>query len=484
MNVATRIARFGGGAADPFFVSLGAATWTNGAYLDVPALGVSSLSAAFAPQVGSDVFTPSGTYQVPGIGIGGRGALDCNVASVLSIAAHWLAGLASGTDKTFTALARIRRDYPVGRRALWGFGHSTENANEFLDCGLPAGANVSPSARKDADAEATLEILGSTAFDYGEHVVAFRTDGTTGWIYVDGVQVATGSLDTLAVTFDRFYLTAHYNTVAAPVAQHFGGFLSHFAITELLLTPAQVAQVGIDWASVDLGTPGKPDGTKVQQFGDSKMQGDSDTYAITSTRGGNRYRAHAYLRLNRLRINFVGHRSGGISADPEHSSIGGANMSLIRSYINTYISTYEPEIVVIDGGTNDTDDIEAATQTWATFRTNYLGSLNEARDEMDLYSSGGQLAVFTQTPIQTGTAGATVVGTMNTNILSYVAEHEALYPSAPPVIIVDAHAAIGSWNATDYKLGTDPVHLGPVGYDKTGVAYNNAMAATWAARAA
>jgi lysophospholipase L1-like esterase len=417
------------------------------------------LSSAITPQVGSVDLIPVNSPEIDEVGIGGRSAIWLPQSSLAHLTAHALSSLVSGDDKPLTVIARTKRDYPTGQRSVFGFGNSAQSANDFLYGAFPAGAGNSPTFVKDAVAETQKAITRTGSLDYTDHVVAFVTNGTTGWIYLDGAEVATDDLDTLGITPNRFVVGGRHTTA---VLEHMGGWISHFAMTGQALSPTQIQTVTTAWRAGDLGYPGQ--GTAIQFFGDSITQGDSDNDPAinNATRGGFRYNLFEWARANRLRLNMVGHRTQGIFADPEHSSIGGATTGLIRDYVDTYVPQYDPRAVFVLAGTNDSDAIEGESMTLAAWRVIYEDLLDKARTHLDAVpgQSDGRIIVATITPIETGTAGATAIGDMNTELVDIWDDHDAANSTKPALIRCDFHTAIGAWHANNFKDAVHPNHTG------------------------
>lgn len=445
-------------------IPLGASTW-DGIYLDVPLLGLAdgATPGSVTPQVGS--VSPVCTNAPPfdAFGIGGRSAVFADVTGSKYLRADGLATFFAGSDKPGTVIERLKRDWPLSQRAGWGAGNSAQSTNDFFYGAFAGGAGNSPLFVKDAIAEATKTLTGSAPLDYTDHVVAWVNDGTTGWVYVDGVLVATGDLDTLAITPNRFAIGARFTTAVVDV---FGGWISHFAMTSRVLTQAEVVIVTNAWRANDLGMPGLASGTPFLPIGDSLYRGDSDTYATSSTRGGLRYRTYESWRKNRLRIRFVGHLTQGIFANPDCSCQGGADTTLLRTYVNTYIPIYQPRGLHFWGGTNDSDSIESGALTLAAWSANMAGALADARTRLDAIAANGghaQIIVNNLTPLQPGWPGETAIPTMNAEFINIWNAHDAAYPTKPPLIREDFWTAIGGvYNASFYK---DETHMNPAGYD-------------------
>lgn len=446
------------GGADP--IALGAATWEGGLYLDVPLLGLGGgavLSSTIAPQVGAQLVTPVNSPVVDGVGIGGRDAARINDTNQL-FTAHWLSTIANGTDLPLTVIMRLKRDFPASTRYAWGFQSSGSATDNFIRGPLPLGASNSPQFQKDAAAETTKTITRTGALGYADHVIAWVTDGNTGLIYLDGVEVASGDLNTLAITVNRFAFGA---TVSTATQGPLGGWVSKIAVTPQALSPAQVAEVTAHWLANDLGTPGKSDGAKFGWFGDSITKGDTDAYS-TSTRGGFRYDAYELWRAQRLRIRSVGPNVQGIFANPENSATGGFAIASITSQISTDIPIYQPRGAFVMAGTNDADSIEAGSMTLGQFRALYDTMLSTLRTALDQYQSDGQIIVANLIPIQGGTLGSAAIGDMNSEIAAAVAAHDAANPTKPPIIECDFHAAIGgAYDAGNYS---DTTHPNATGY--------------------
>lgn len=407
------------------------------------------------PQVGSVEPLPVNGPVIDGVGIGGRDAPYLSAPGSQYFSAHALASLLFGEDKPGSVFTRIKRDYPSGSRAAFGFGNSAQSTNDFLYGVFPGGAANSPTFVKDAISEATKSITRAEPLDYDDHVVGFVTDGTTGWIYLDGAEVATGDLDTLSITPNRFVIGARVTTAAL---DFLGGWMSHFAMTSQVLSPAQAVEINNVWTSNDLGTPGKADGTKIQFFGDSITQGDSDNdpAIANNTRGGFRYRLYERFRSLRTRITMVGHNIQGIFANRQHSAQGGSDTNLVRQYINIRIPEFQPRAIFVMAGTNNTVAIENGSLPLATWRAQYDALLADARTQLDAYQSQGRIVVGNLTPIEPGQGGATVVASMNTQIAAAVAAANAANPTKPPIILCDFHTAIGPWSMTNFKDAAHP----------------------------
>lgn len=441
----------------PPSVPLGASTWSL--YLDFTGLSDAVvLSSIQTPLIGPGV-TPVNSPAIDGVGIGGRSALFIDQATSQALACDSLASLQAGSDKAVTVIARVKRDWPLSSRSVFGWGHSGQSTNDYFYGAFPGGAANSPTLARDAVDEATKTITGSGPVDYADHVVAFRFNGTTGWVYVDGVEVATGDLDTADLTVNKFAIGARVTTA---ITEHLGGWISHFAVAASALSPEQIQAVGAAWTADDLGTPGKTGGAPFQFFGDSITRGDSDTYATSSARGGFRYDAYEHWRANRLAINAVGHLTQGIFADPECSAQGGADTTFIRGLINTHIPTYEPVGIFVMSGTNDADAIESGSLLLSTWSANYAGMLQDARDKLDALGSGRQIIVANLLPIQSGTLGEAAIASMNAELVNVWNAHDSANPSAPPLIRCDFHTAIGGvYDGDNYK---DAVHPNEIGY--------------------
>lgn len=438
-------------------VALGEETWIDGVYLDVPKLKLGDgyvLTGSITPQVGNASLLPVNSPVIDGTGIGGRDAIYIDATNLQYLIANELASLANSGP--LSVAVRVKRNEAASTRALWGFGDSTQSTTDYFYAAFPGGAANSPVVNRSAVGDGIKSLTGPAPLVYTDYVICFVYDGVDELVYLDGNLIAQGPVGTLALTPNRFVIGARHTT--APL-NYLGGWISKFAMVPKVLTIDEVQELTAHWTAHDWGTPGKADGAPFQFFGDSITQGDSDT----DGRGGFRYDMYEYLRTNRLRVTFVGHRDLGYFANPEHSAHGGLTTNSINNYINTYAPTYMPRGLFVLAGTNDSDNIESGGKTLATWRGEYDALLVDARAQLDAVYSEGQIIVGTLLPIEPGTLGAAVIDDMNAELVAAWNAHDAANPTKPPLIRCDFHTAIGgTWSATYF--GADPVHPNGAGY--------------------
>lgn len=453
--------KFMGGASDP--IALGSATWTNGYYLDLRTLGLvdgATLSSDITPQVGAGVFTPVNSPTVDGVGILGRTAVLLTKGDTSCLTAHWAAALVSGSNQPFTWIGLGKKRDGVGTRYLVSFCTAAEPANAFHRIRW-AGGYAAPTSERDAVGEATKTISGAGTYYYKPRVVAIVFDGSTGTLYVDGAVQATGDLNTLSIAFDRHAIGATFTTAPGFA---FDGWIQCAALTEQVLTQAQVQTVEATWRAAAAAHPGDG-GTQIAWLGDSITWGGSDTgpYAY-----GFRGRIYEYCRAASVAVDSVGGETpAGYFADPEHMSHSGYLIASIRTVANASLGTgngYEGvKFAAVMAGTNNMDNVEAGSPTMSATLDDYASLLSAMHTRLVTTQPTARIMVTTILPIQTGWPGATVVDTFNAGLTAIWDAHDAAHPSNL-LLRADAHTAIGgAWSATYFDA--DPVHPNSDGYD-------------------
>ena len=394
--------------------------------------------------------------------------------------AHNYAALQSGSNLDCTHIFRLQRNAQTGTKSPFGFGSSGTATHNYWDGRLPGGATLSPGSNRRGPSPDTEKIINnSVALDYAEHVVAFVMRSGVGEIWLDGSMVASGDMATAAITPNRYALGARFTT--APLG-HLGGWISSAALTPRALSSGELATMRAYMLAGDAKHPGKGDGALVQCFGDSIMQSGSGG----GKGGGWRYRMYEHWRANGQNLTLVGHRNQGFFANPLHSATAGLGTLPTRTEILTPVPPYPPHVLVVMAGTNDSDDVEGGGLPLATWKSYYTMLLDSARSELNKLSNGAarQIVVYNLLPQKTGNLGARGVDAMNPEFAGMWDAHDAANPSSPPLIRVDAHAAIGgAWSAPLYISGTDPVHPNDDGDALIGAATNTACAALWASLA-
>lgn len=82
--------------------------------------------------------------------------------------------------------------------------------------------------------------------------------------------------------------------------------------------------------------------------------GDSITVGVGS-RLGSSYRAMLYARLRQagLPVDFVGSQRSGTGKDPEHEGHGGWTVDRIAAAVETWLTVYQPDVILLHIGTNN-----------------------------------------------------------------------------------------------------------------------------------
>jgi hypothetical protein len=200
---------------------------------------------------------------------------------------------------------------------------------------------------------------------------------------------------------------------------------------------------------------------KVMPLGDSITYGES--YGSTNnatTKGGYRLKLWQDLNANNLDVIFVGSSPAGPTALPYKSceGHGGWRADQMSTYINQWMSLYQPDIVLLQTGTNN------ILQGWAN--QDSINSLSTLIDQVCAkLPGGGRLYVATITPL-TDTNNNNKVIDYNSQVVSLVSSKAS---QGKPVTLVNIYSSI---TTSDLAEGTHP---NATGYAKMGDYWFNAV---------
>lgn len=182
--------------------------------------------------------------------------------------------------------------------------------------------------------------------DHQPHRIAVTAGGGTAQIYVDGVEVATGSIGSGASGSTNVFAIAQ----AVGGTNRFNGRIGPPVTTLVKITPEQVAA---DWEKVRYFRNVYPtDGASVLSLGDSLVEGLSSEDALGNAGG---WRPSFFWKSARSGNPFqlVGTKTGGpYSPVDKHNGYGGQTILTINGLVPTAATT-NPDIVVVMAGTND-----------------------------------------------------------------------------------------------------------------------------------
>ncbi|HBE76713.1 MAG TPA: hypothetical protein DDW65_02865 [Firmicutes bacterium] len=200
---------------------------------------------------------------------------------------------------------------------------------------------------------------------------------------------------------------------------------------------------------------------KVMPLGDSITYGES--YGSSNngaTKGGYRHKLWQDLNANNLDVIFVGSVPGGPTALPYKSceGHGGWRADQFSTHINQWMSLYQPDIVLLQTGTNN------ILQGWAN--QDSINSLSVLIDQICAkLPGGGRLCVATITPLSDANNNSQV-NDYNAQVVSLVSSKAS---GGKPVTLVDINSSI---TTADLSEG---VHPNATGYAKMGDCWFSAV---------
>lgn len=429
-------------------------TWAanNGAWWDFRLLTDSPGANAptVAPQEGTGSLVPANTPVVR-VGRGTRKVIEFASASSQYMTAPSTA--LNGTRQPWTMV--YRSVMTAGSARIGGFGNSA-NALDYIEASFNSG-KVPQMIGRAGTAGGTIQTASLFAFDFDipsltTRTLVFTGDGTSTWLYVDGVADANNplpfDLGAFGLTGDRFLIGAR---PVSTLAGYMSGQHQVVGIKRMLTTAAEALSIHNQLVASDqpavVGTP-------VMFLGDSLTDGGSS--------GGMRKPVADFISANAYSITMVGPYSGGAFANNAHNGQGGNNMAAINTQqIQPYLGAgkaYLPKRVFLMTGTNDVDEVG---MTAGTFITRYTTLLNQL-DAAAFAGNAAFRAYVTTVPPYAGTANggsdaaAAVVAAVNAGLIQGVWDtYDAANPTRP-LIRWDCHNAIGGWSAGSY--GTDTRH--------------------------
>lgn len=362
------LANIGAVASSSIDTPLGSAYWDTGDRLYIDARDSAyedlfpgdTISAAITPRhSGSSArtLTPTGAVTVNTVGAnGGRTFQLANGAGVpvagsaASLAAHWLAPIMNGSDKTGTVMLR-GRILTNGTKIPFGWGSSTETAKDFCEA-TTSSTNASLGARKTDDA--VVAVTGASGVQLGFEDTDFAVvfNGTTVNYYALGAIAESGVAD----AFDVGNTIIDQHRIGASGRQnatlHPGLELQIYCATEEILNQTQIDEIRAAWLAAD---PPAFSGAALHAIGDSIMKGSQSSHLA-----GCRKTIYEYYTAQSLDVQWVGSYATGTIAHPRHSSVASTKINthigIATNELGTGNAFENVELVFVLSGTNNVND--------------------------------------------------------------------------------------------------------------------------------
>ncbi|NEO99351.1 MAG: hypothetical protein F6K58_11850 [Symploca sp. SIO2E9] len=187
--------------------------------------------------------------------------------------------------------------------------------------------------------------------------------------------------------------------------------------------------------------------------------GDSNTRGFGSDISGYRDDLSNFLVADGLKVDFVGSQSTGSNQfDDNHEGHGGWTINEIAGSVNGWLDTYNPEIILLMLGTNDTYNSNA---------NQMANRLSQLIDQITSESPNAQLLVGSVIPNTNSQRKQQITEDFNSKIPGIVNNKAA---QGQQVTFVDVGAVL---NAND--LLPDGVHATPQGYHKIAKVWEEAI---------
>jgi len=350
---------------------LGAGTWANGIYFDFTdaayeGYGQGDVVTTLTPRIGAGVLTAEGNPSVDIVptNMGGRRTLLFASADLDALAAHWLATLSNGEDKTFSVLARVRI-IENGSRCIAGFGSSASLTQNFCEVFTSSTVGTYNARRDSAGTTVNSGSYGNLLLGT-DRTIGMVFDGITATAYRDGVAFGSpATIDVGTIPTDRFRFGA---TGRSSPTLHSGLAMQNLAITNRALTAGEVLTVHNAWLANDLPPIV---GTQFAEVGDSLTKGPAS--------GGYRNPLAAWITANCApnHLTAVGDQVYGTFTNPRHMGYPSLECAQIITKYVAQVGTgkaYSPKLSIIWMGTNDVNnvpgDVSAAVASYTTQLTN------------------------------------------------------------------------------------------------------------------
>ena len=131
-------------------------------------------------------------------------------------------------------------------------------------------------------------------------------------------------------------------------AEPLGMRLPSLLTAALLTTTMMLVPAGPTEAAPVAGTTAGPGPIRIMPLGDSLTFGKGDR-----TENGYRSTLHTWLTASGVDADFVGSQSNGTGADTGHEGHPGWRIAWITRHVDFWMATYQPQVVLLDIGTND-----------------------------------------------------------------------------------------------------------------------------------
>lgn len=409
-----------------------------------------TVSTNLTPRVGTSTINPvnSPTVVSGAISIGNRLAFKHVAASTQGFTAHWLASLVNGSDKPCTIAIRAQRG--AAASAIWaGFGKAASATVSYLELAISA-AGLAVFRKNDGTTTKPTTTTGNTVLGSSTRDIIVTTDGTTGWLYADGVLQTAFSpsgqdMDVASTIIDQFRIGNSGRSASG--GGGLDGLWQTIGVADAAISAADVTTIRNAWIAQDIVTTG----AQVYFVGDS----------LTKASGMRLALYNYYIGAGKS-IDMVGAAADGTFPDNQHSGFNGVELSSIQGRAVAELGTGHAypavKLVHILACVNDLNNAGANV---TTILNSYATALEAIFTAASSSTATVRLAVTTIMPLQPGTQGEAEVVAFNAGLAAKWNTFDAAHPSNT-LLRWDLYNAIGgAWNASLYL---DSTHPNPTGW--------------------
>jgi hypothetical protein len=440
--------------AIPTGLPLGSSVWAAGFWFDlvsVPGLDGAVISSPISSLAGSQILTPQSSPLISDTAIGGR--KGCSVTDTGVSGTEQLFRCDALANKFFAGLPwTIGLDFRQSAQAqqpLWQARSSTGGVLDYIG-GFAIGERMCLQYRSTLTGIQTITGVIPTTYDY--HRLIWRYDGTTLFMYVDGVLDSSVALATPTISVNRL---AWLGSQSSTSFQGASGFARRWFMTPSDIGSSGVATVDAYLAGQDYTLPGSnilvP---KLLTAGASIETGATDAVNGAGWRAG----LSQYIIDNTLSWQAIGTHPQGFVPFRESQASSGQSATQITTQVTSIVDS-RVSIIQVDLGNQEINLGQTAAQVVTAITT----ALSAMRTAYYAVNPNGYMVV-NLLPAYFEAGFNAVVVTLNAALPAVWDASDAVFPSSPKLLRWDANTAMGgpTYVQANYAgVGNDhPNHLG------------------------